>query len=170
MGTSVFTPLNKFFATTSLMNAVCPPFMMKSPILDGIDFTKPVWPFFIRSVQGVSGPEPWGRWSDANLNKSARFNFFASLPKKFTLILQAVPFGRDGKQELIVRVGSQSHNVKLSSGRQEIRLPFDLGNDSENFIEIIPKSPVSPGELGHGNDLRKLGIGFIRMNFELQDQ
>jgi len=139
-------------------------------ILDGIDFTKPVWPFFIRSVQGVSGPEPWGRWSDANLNKSARFNFFASLPKKFTLILQAVPFGRDGKQELIVRVGSQSHNVKLSSGRQEIRLPFDLGNESANFIEFIPKTPVSPGELGHGNDSRKLGIGFIRMNFELQDQ
>lgn len=36
-------------------------------LMEGIDFTRLGWPEFIRNVKGLSGYEPWGRWSDAKV-------------------------------------------------------------------------------------------------------
>jgi len=133
---------------------------------EGVDFTRLTWPEFIKDVQGVSGPEPWGRWSDARLDYGARFDFFSPLPTRFTLHLSARPFGRNGEQEILVKVGDQTHRVTLRTGDPEIRLPIVLTSDRVDSIEFIPQEPVSPKELGINDDVRKLGIGFVRMHFE----
>lgn len=133
---------------------------------DGIDFTRQNWPEFLRNVRGISGYEPWGRWSDANLSSSVRFDFFTPLPNKFILVLSAVPFGRNGEQEIVLRVGDQSHRITLRKGESEIRLSIDLQQKQVYSLEMIPQQPVSPKELGVNNDTRKLGIGFMRLRFE----
>nr|VFK07994.1 MAG: hypothetical protein BECKLPF1236A_GA0070988_1001214 [Candidatus Kentron sp. LPFa]VFK25766.1 MAG: hypothetical protein BECKLPF1236C_GA0070990_1002510 [Candidatus Kentron sp. LPFa] len=45
---------------------------------DGIDFTRPDWPEFVRNATGLSHYEPWGRWSNANLAPTVKFDFFLS--------------------------------------------------------------------------------------------
>jgi len=133
---------------------------------DGIDFTKRTWPEFIRDVRGISVLEPWGRWSDANLGQSVRFDFVAPLPARFTLVLSARAFGRNGEQAALIRLGDQVHRLNLRHGESDFRLPIDLGNKQIDVIEVIPLQPVSPKELSLSGDSRKLGIGFIRLRFE----
>lgn len=133
---------------------------------DGIDFTRRTWPEFVRDVQGISGPEPWGRWSDASLAQGVRFDFFSPLPVRFTLVLSAQPFSRNGEQAIVVKVGDQTHRLTLRPGQQEVRLPIVLNSDQVDSIEFMAQDPVSPQELGLSGDTRKLGIGFIRLRFE----
>lgn len=133
---------------------------------EGVDFTRRTWPEFIKNVQGLSGLEPWGRWSDADISRSVRFVFFEPLPTHFTLHLTAQPFGRNGVQEVIIKIGDQSHVVKLRGGDPDIRLPIVLTDGQVDAMEFVPHEPVSPKELGVNADIRRLGIGFVRLRFE----
>lgn len=131
---------------------------------DGIDFTRNEWPDFVRDVTGLSGPEPWGRWSDANVAPFVRIDFSAQLPSKFTLILKAQPFGPN--QELVVNIGAQTHLVKIEAGPSEVRVNVDIGDRKADFIEFHPPRPTSPQMLGISTDTRRLGIGFIKLRVE----
>lgn len=133
---------------------------------DGIDFTRQDWPEFVRDVAGLSGPEPWGRWSDANVAPAVRIVFFAPLPQKFTLVLAAQPFGPNADQELMVRIGAQEYRVKMGAGAFEVRVPVDLIGEQVEFIEFLPPHSASPQQLGISADSRKLGVGFVRLRFE----
>lgn len=135
-------------------------------LAEGIDFTQSTWPDFVRDARGISAPEPWGRWSDANVDKVVRFEFFSPLPAKFTLVLSAQPFGRNGEQAVLVRIGGQNHSVVLRGGTSETRLPIVLNDHRADAIEFIPQNPVSPQQLGMNGDARKLGIGFVRLRLE----
>lgn len=135
-------------------------------LAEGIDFTQSTWPDFVRDARGISAPEPWGRWSDANIDKVVRFEFFSPLPAKFTLVLSAQPFGRNGEQAVVVRIGGQNHSVVLRGGTSETRLPIVLNDHRADAIEFIPQNPVSPQQLGMNGDARKLGIGFVRLRLE----
>ncbi len=133
---------------------------------DGIDFTRRNWPEFVRDVAGVSGPEPWGRWSDANLAPGVRFDFFSPLPERFTLVLSAKPFSRSGEQTVVVKVGDQTHHLVIKQGDSDVRLPIALKSEGVYSIEFIPQNPISPKEAGVNGDSRMLGIGFTRLRFE----
>jgi phosphoglycerol transferase len=133
---------------------------------DGIDFTKRGWPDFISNAQGISGHEPWGLWSDANLAPTVRFEFSSALPQRFTLLFSGHAFGPNVGSDIVVKIGSQEVKFRLSSSNTEIRIPFDLGNESANIIEFIPPNPTSPKQLGVSTDERKLGIGFINLRIE----
>ncbi|PIF93508.1 phosphoglycerol transferase [Acidovorax sp. 62] len=133
---------------------------------DGIDFTRRNWPEFVRDVAGVSVPEPWGRWSDANLAPGVRFDFFSPLPERFTLVLSARPFSRNGEQKVVVKVGDQNHHLVIKQGDSDVRLPIVLQSEGVDSIEFIPQNPISPKEAGVNGDLRMLGIGFTRLRFE----
>lgn len=138
----------------------------KAEFFDGIDFTLSTWPEFLRDVRGISGHEPWGRWSDANIDQVVRFEFFEPMPARFTMVLSARSFGRDGEQTFVVRLGDQMHNLKLHRGETEVRIPIVLNNSKVDVIDFIPQNPVAPKDLGFSEDLRKLGIGFIKLRFE----
>lgn len=133
---------------------------------DGIDFTRRTWPQFIKDVRGVSGPEPWGRWSDGNLADGVKFDFYSPLPTRFTLHMSVRPFGRNGEQEVLVKVGGQMHRLALRPADSEVRLTIALNSNQVDSIEFIPVQPVSPRELGINKDERKLGIGFVSIRFE----
>ena len=138
----------------------------KASLAEGIDFTRRDWPDFIRSMKGLSGSEPWGRWSDANLAPEVRFDFSMPLPRRFTLVLDIRPFGPNVDKELAIRVGTRLFTTRVSAALKEIRVPVELDGETVDSIAFIPHTPVSPYELGMGQDFRKLGIGFVRLRFE----
>ncbi|WP_339058034.1 DUF7024 domain-containing protein [Candidatus Regiella endosymbiont of Tuberolachnus salignus] len=135
-------------------------------LIDGIDFTRSSWPEFIRDVKGLSGYEPWGRWSDAKVASKVRLDFFSPLPQKFTLVLTARPFGPNVDHDLVIKIGEQEQKIKMLNDVNQLRIPFDLLQKSVDFIEFVPPNPTSPQQLGINSDARLLGIGFINLRIE----
>jgi phosphoglycerol transferase len=133
---------------------------------DGIDFTRPNWPEFLRSIVGLSWLDPWGRWSDSNLSPTIKFTFFNSLPNKFAMLLKVKPFyGTD--QEFLFRINDQEFRYKMPYGVTEFRINVDLKNKPTDSFEFIPLNPISPHQiLSDSSDIRKLGIGFISLRIE----
>lgn len=134
---------------------------------EGIDFTRPNWPEFLRSIVGLSSwPDSAGRWSDSNLSPVVKFDFFNFLPNKFTLILKAKPFYCTD-QEFLFRINDQEFRYKMPCGITEFRINVDLKNKPTDYFEFIPLNPISPRQItGEGSDIRKLGIGFISLRIE----
>ena len=50
---------------------------------------------------------------------------------------------------------------------QEYRINVDLKNKPTDCFEFIHLNPISPRQItGEGNDIRRLGIGFISLRIE----
>jgi phosphoglycerol transferase len=133
----------------------------EATLAQGIDFTKPGFPSFVREASGVSGAEPWGRWTDANVAPTARFRLDKALPKSFTLELRATGLGPNAFAPVKVRAGSVERTVVLGDPPQDAyRLQFEgVAGDT---IEIVPPQPILPREASPGNpDPRKLGVGLV---------
>ena len=131
----------------------------EATLAQGIEFGKPGYPAFLREVHGVSGHEPWGRWTDANLAPAVRLRFAKPLPAKFTLELKASGLGPNAYEAVKVRAGSVDRSFVIGNppkGAQ--RLAFE--GVSGDTIEIVPPAPIRPAEVTPGNtDTRKLGLG-----------
>ncbi|WP_141233292.1 DUF7024 domain-containing protein [Lysobacter antibioticus] len=132
---------------------------------EGVDFSKDGWPYFVKDATGLSGREQWGRWSDANIAPSVKLELISPLPKKFSLILTARAFQPEN-DKVVVKIGTQSYALRIGGDGKEVRLPVDLVGESTNAIEFIPAAPISPQRLGVSADVRKLGIGMIRLRIE----
>jgi hypothetical protein len=129
---------------------------------DGIDFTRNNWPSFLSDFSGLSNGEPWGRWSDANISRSVRFDFTSELPEKFLLILDISVFGPNKGQRMEVKVGQNLFKVVLPTGEGILEIPIANANHA-SFIEFWPPKPTSPAEMMISPDSRKLAIGFRKM-------
>lgn len=115
-------------------------------------------------IHGLSGPEPWGRWSDANIAPTVKFQFNETLPDIFTLFLRASAFGPNIGDTLTVHIADQTYSIQIPQENPfDIKINVDLKGQKTNKIEFIPPKPTSPKELGISEDDRKLGIGFISM-------
>ena len=133
---------------------------------EGIDFTRDGWPAFLRQESGLAFREPWGRWSDANVDSTVKLSFFEDLPEKFTLALTIVPFGPNAGKDLAVTVGKERYYLKMNPAAAEVKIAVDLKGRRADSIELSPPLPTSPRELGLSSDLRKLGVGLIRLRIE----
>ncbi|KII27704.1 sugar translocase [Pseudomonas fluorescens] len=133
---------------------------------DGIDFTLPGWPIFVRNAKGFSGVESFGRWSDRNLAHSARIELNSPLQQKFTLVLVAQAFASNVNEPIKVLIGNHEYEITLGAGVSEVRLDVDLRGDSADSISFFPPFPVSPKQVGVNGDERKLGIGFVSLRIE----
>lgn len=130
---------------------------------DGIDFTRRDFPVFIKNIRGLSGQEPWGRWSDANLSPSVRIDFVNQLPNHFNLVFSCQAFGPNSNQDLKILIGSQTHIFKMQGGVVEYHKSIDLEGEKVASIEFVPPTPASPQQLGISADSRKLGIGLVHL-------
>jgi phosphoglycerol transferase len=135
-------------------------------LAQGIDFTRPDFPSFIKDVQGLSVPESWGRWSDANLSSSVRIDFQGPLPNRFYLVFSGQPFGPNSDQDLEVRIGSKTHHFKMLAEGFKYRKAIYLGGEKVARIEFLPSHPASPRQLGVSSDDRKLGVGLVKLSIE----
>lgn len=137
-----------------------------APFAQGIDFTRPDFPISVKNVLGLSGSEPWGRWSDANLAPSVLIVLKDPLPNRFNLVFSVQPFGPNSSQDLVVKIGTKVHNFKLVDGLFEYRKSIDLGGEKISTIDFLPPQPISPQQLSVGSDNRKLGIGLVSLRFD----
>lgn len=132
---------------------------------DGIDFSGPSVPTFLSDINGLSSPEPWGRWSDANLAPAVTLTFAAPLPKRFVLHIRCQGFQPDVGRTTKVTVGRQTRQFVPTPAMGDFALRFD-DHDAANEIEIRPATPVSPHDVGMSADTRKLGVGLQRLWIE----
>jgi phosphoglycerol transferase len=138
----------------------------EATLAQGIAFGKPGYPTFLREVHGVSGHEPWGRWTDANLAPAVRLRFAKPLPARFTLELTATGMGSNAYQPVKVRAGGVERTLVIgnpSKGAQQLAFEGVSGDT----IEIVPPTPARPGELNPANtDTRRLGLGLESLKIQ----
>lgn len=124
--------------------------------IGSIDFRSPVRPSdWLASVEGMSHPELWGRWSDG---PHVRIRLARPLPRRLVLVLGARAFGPNVGKDFILRVGRQERRFKLEESDRERSLRFDT-DGSERELTIIVPEPARPTVDGKVVDGRSLGLG-----------
>jgi hypothetical protein len=135
-------------------------------------FEKSAWAGGIAEVHGLSGQEPWGTWSNANIVK---LQFTAPLPEKFELHITGHAFARNIGKEFVaqledngiktVNLQNPSRKFILGVADEERALRFENPAKAKTISIIVPH-PVSPVELGAASDNRRLGIALIKVRIE----
>lgn len=128
---------------------------------EGISFGSPGYPEFVRTVEGVSGSEGWGRWSDAALAPHVTIRLQDSVEGDFTLTLKARDyFGVNSGSSAIVRIGLVEQSFEITDGAEvEAELSFRNVPPSDS-IEIMVPNHSQPSE----TDSRRMGIGLISLS------
>ncbi len=130
-----------------------------------VDFREKNYPADVASVSGISGHEPWGRWTDG---ARAVLQFKETLPSTFQLKLQTTgALGPNAGIPISVRAGSIQKEFKVkeftvTEPNQLILLDFE-GVENANRIEFVIPKPTSPKELAMSEDSRKLGLGLVSL-------
>ena len=130
---------------------------------EGIIFSIPGYPKFIKNTSGLSTVEKWGRWTNQNYGPCI-FTFKTPLPQKFILELTAVPFGPNNNAPTKIKIGDIESSVLINKPTPT-KYTLELSNPKiSNTLEIIPPFPTSPFEIDPKNkDGRKLGIGLYTL-------
>lgn len=121
---------------------------------------------YVEKVSGLSNPEPWGRWSDANLSPSVLVKFKQPLPNEFKLVVDAKSFVADPDQHLRIEIGSNVFKPKITPQFTNIVIPINLKGEIVDKIILTPQKTISPTSLGLGSDNRELGVGLASMQIE----
>jgi hypothetical protein len=152
---------------------VVDPATIRTIPLDFPVFEKSTWPGGVASFTGLSGPEPWGRWS---LGKVIQFTFTEPLPPKFALHLTGHAFAHNGGKDFHVVLNKlMPDNVTSSGTGQKFSVPGDKDVErimrfdnpmGSRHISIIVPHPVSPAELGASGDARAIGLALAKLRVE----
>jgi phosphoglycerol transferase len=117
----------------------------------------------VKKFTGISRPESWGRWSNAQLGNEVSIEFNDPLPASFDLVITAKAFGPNANKPIPVRVGKEEQVLTLGNDVSTTTLRFSNPSRS-NTLVIVPPDPVSTNEgniLGHSP--RSLGIGMVEI-------
>lgn len=126
-----------------------------------VDFSKPDGGMLVQSA-GLSGIEPWGRWSDG---PTVKLNFAQPLPKKFKLGLLVEAYGPNAGQAATVTVGAIQQRVVVEKAKKMIEIPF-ITTGTANSIEVTIPAPTSPHDVNGSEDQRQLGLGFSKLTVD----
>jgi hypothetical protein len=138
------------------------PVVYNATLAEGIQFAaKPYYPSFIKSVEGMSGYEAIGRWTEG---KNVIFTFTQKLPTIYTLELElAGAFGPNAGKEIQIQSGVWQGRFIVDVKPRMYKIPVKTNNPTDKIEFIIPE-PKSPNELGGSGDPRQLGIMFKRLS------
>lgn len=117
----------------------------------------------VKQFSGISRPESWGRWSNAQLGKAVKIEYKTPLPAEFDLVITAKAYGPNADRPIPVRVGNSEQTLTLGHDLSTTTLRFRNPAQS-NTLEIVPPDPQSTNEgniLGHSP--RQLGIGMVEI-------
>lgn len=117
----------------------------------------------VKQFSGISRPESWGRWSNAQLGNEVKIEYAHPLPQKFDLVITAKAYGANANRPVPVRVGDSEQTLTLGNEVSTTTLHFDNPSRS-NTLVIVPPEPQSTNEgniLGHSP--RELGIGMVEI-------
>jgi phosphoglycerol transferase len=99
----------------------------------------------VKQFSGISRPESWGRWSNAQLGDEVKIEYTHPLPEKFDLVITAKAFGPNANQPIPVRVGNQEQTLTLGNNVTTTTLHFDNPSRSKTLV-IVPPDPQSTNE------------------------
>jgi len=130
-----------------------------------IDFKRSEWRGFITRHSGLyNPPEPWGAWS---IGDNVKLEFTKPLPRKFNVILNARAFGPNTNLDFALKIGSQVIPFKVKSYPEFERVIIPVTNHSRlSILEIEIPKPISPKDLGIGDDTRRLGLGLTQLQIQ----
>lgn len=117
----------------------------------------------VKQFSGISRPESWGRWSNAQLGEEVKIEYNTPLPESFDLIITAKAYGPNANKPIPVRIGDSEQTLTLSNEVSTTTLRFHNPSHS-NTLVIVPPEPQSTNEgniLGHSP--RRLGIGMVEI-------
>ncbi|WP_368300115.1 phosphatidylglycerol--membrane-oligosaccharide glycerophosphotransferase [Kluyvera sichuanensis] len=117
----------------------------------------------VKSFSGISRPESWGRWSNAQLGQEVKIEYQHPLPKRFDLVITAKAFGPNADKPIPVRVGNSEQTLTLGHEVTTTTLHFDNPSSASTLV-IVPPDPQSTNEgniLGHSP--RQLGVGMVEI-------
>ncbi|WP_436877045.1 phosphatidylglycerol--membrane-oligosaccharide glycerophosphotransferase [Siccibacter turicensis] len=123
----------------------------------------------VKQFSGISRPESWGRWSNAQLGDEVKIEYRSPLPAKFDLVIAAKAFGPNASKPIPVRIGESEQTLVLSDEVTTTTLHFENPTRSNTLI-ITPPDPQVTNEgniLGHAP--RKLGIGMVEIRVVARD-
>jgi hypothetical protein len=112
----------------------------------------------VKSIEGVSWVEWWGRWSDA---KEVAIHFAQPLPKHLSLVLTAQAYGPNADQEFVARVGETERRFRVKAAA-EIFLPFETDGKQDTLRITVPQ-PVAPSQASNPGDHRTIGLGLLNL-------
>lgn len=136
----------------------------------GIDFSRPSYPEFLKYVSGVAQREDWGRWTDSNQGDTTLFGFKRPLPARFTLELKVVPYGPNISKPTKIRVDSQERTIVIDGKTSIYSLDFE-NPDGVDAIEIVaPRTAKSKSGASSSVDPRNIGIGLIHLKIKALDK
>lgn len=125
-----------------------------------IAFVGGKYPSYVDRITGVSNPEGWGTWSEGPL---VEISLKRPLPRSFDLVVRLGPvFGENKGLPVTVRAGGKEQSFVADREPYEATLAFRDVDAARTLSFLIPR-PQSPQELGTGQDVRKLGIGFVSL-------
>ena len=127
-----------------------------------IDFSRPAMPRAVRSISGLSGREPWGRWSDALIHRSIEIRFRSPLPRRGSLSLTAKAFGPNVGESMRIRLGSHETSLRFAAHDTTVVIDYEL-DTGPTLLEIVPPHPTAPAQLGLSADARHLAIGLVQL-------
>lgn len=120
-------------------------------------------PQSVKQFSGISRPEAWGRWSNANMAPAVTIEYQDPLPATFDLVLVAKAFGPNVGEPISVKVGDEEQTITFGDQLSTVTLRFDNPEGSK-VLTIEPPKPQLSNEgniLGH--DPRKLGVGLAEL-------
>ena len=112
---------------------------------------------------GFSGPEPWGRWTDAD-DSYLYFSLPSASPDPITITMDAMSFSAapDRRQDIAIDAnGRDCGVVVIATGRQrgQVICPAGSFQDGSNILRLHVASPARPVDLHVNQDSRRLGLG-----------
>lgn len=114
------------------------------------------------AVHGISGIEPWGRWTCSD---EASIFLDEILPSQFTLYLELIPFSPNIGRDILIICEEDIKRLRLLEGLNCYKLSFNINKNNEIIIKV--PHAISPKELGINNDSRRLGLGIKRLEIVL---
>lgn len=114
-------------------------------------------------VQGLSGAERFGRWSDAD---EVVLHFTRPLPASARLRLVASAYGPNASRPFTMTVGSETKTFMLGEQQQSTRLQFHNPAGLDHLQIAVPAA-TSPLTLGRSSDDRRLGIALISLDIDV---
>ena len=127
-------------------------------------------PNSIKSFSGISRPESWGRWSNANLAPEVNIEYTDPLPPRFDVVITARAFGPNAHRPIPVRVGDEVQQLDLGDAFSTTTLHFTNPGGSRHLIIAPPEPQASNLDNIVGQAPRKLGIGMVDIKIIPQPQ
>lgn len=130
---------------------------------DSFKLDVPGAPLAVKQFSGISRPEAWGRWSNANLAPAVTIDYTTPLPSRFDLVIRAKAFGPNAQRPIPVRVGDQQQTMTLGHEVSTVTLHFTNPNGDSQLVITPPEPQLSNEGNIIGQDPRKLGIGMVEI-------